>query len=64
MDNIDEDRLLVFNVKNGWKDECWEKVEKRFGITIPRDEDFPRLNSTEHFHKLVTGPKDDFSSVK
>ena len=62
--NIDPERLIVLNVKNGWKDEGWKKVSQKFGVDIPVDEEFPRWNSTEHFHKLVTGPTDDFSSIE
>ena len=61
VENVDSERLVVLNVKDGWREKGWEKVARNFGVDIPVGEDFPRWNSTAHFQQLVTGKDDDFT---
>ena len=42
---VPNDKLLVFNVKEGWKPLC-----EFLGVPVP-DKEFPKVNSTESFQK-------------
>ena len=46
---ISPERLLVFDVAEGWGPLCGF-----LGVAVP-DEPFPRINSTVHFWRLVRG---------
>ncbi|KAL6757347.1 hypothetical protein V8C86DRAFT_1699177 [Haematococcus lacustris] len=45
---VPADRLLVFNVKQGWAPLC-----AFLGVPVPDDKPFPRLNDTAEFHNNV-----------
>jgi hypothetical protein len=44
-ETIAPDRLLVFDVKQGWEPLC-----AFLGVPVPEDEPFPHVNDTEAFH--------------
>lgn len=46
---LPSERLLVFEVKNGWEPLC-----TFLGVPIP-DSPFPRVNDTAQFHKMIKG---------
>jgi hypothetical protein len=46
-ETIGPDRLLVFNVKEGWEPLC-----AFLGIPVPEDEPFPHVNDTAAFHEF------------
>jgi hypothetical protein len=47
---VPADRLLVYDVKEGWGPLC-----KFLGVEEPRDEPFPRLNDTRTFRRRIQG---------
>ena len=49
VDNIDPDRLLTYNVREGWEPLC-QFLDK----PIP-DTPFPRINSREEFEEIFFG---------
>ncbi len=53
IDTIDPDRLLVYQVKQGWQPLC-EFLDK----PIP-EEPFPRVNSRDEFDDIFFGGKND-----
>ena len=46
-ETIAADRLLVFNVKEGWEPLC-----AFLGVPVPEDESFPHVNDTAAFHEF------------
>ena len=48
---ISSDRLLVYDIRDGWDPLC-----KFLGVPVP-DEDFPRLNDTAQHRQILTSIK-------
>jgi hypothetical protein len=46
-ETIGLDRLLVFDVKEGWQPLC-----AFLGVPVPEDEPFPHVNDTAAFHEF------------
>ena len=46
-ETIAPDRLLVFDVKEGWEPLC-----AFLGVPVPEDEPFPHVNDTAAFHEF------------
>jgi hypothetical protein len=45
---VSPDRLLVYDVKEGWKPLC-----HFLGVPVPADKPFPRLNDTKEFQQII-----------
>jgi hypothetical protein len=56
-DTIAPDRLLVFDVKEGWEPLC-----AFLGVPVPVDEPFPHVNDTAEFHSF--DHVDDTAAIK
>jgi hypothetical protein len=46
-ETVAPDRLLVFDVKQGWEPLC-----AFLGVPVPEDEPFPHVNDTAAFHEF------------
>lgn len=46
--NVPEDRLLVYEVKEGWEPLC-----KFLDVEVPVDKPFPHLNDSRNFRKMI-----------
>ena len=49
IETVPAEKLLIFNVKEGWKPLC-----DFLGVPVP-DKPFPRVNSTAHFKEMING---------
>jgi hypothetical protein len=47
-ETIAPERLLVFDVKEGWEPLC-----AFLGVPVPEDEPFPHVNDTAAFHEFT-----------
>ncbi len=56
-ETIAPDRLLVFDVKEGWEPLC-----AFLGVPVPKDEPFPHVNDTAAFHSF--DHVDDTATIK